>query len=92
MRLTIDWLLGKADTAPATVNKNVWLYDHCATRHGKVVKQSGYFIVSLSLISPETGLSLRRQTAGCGLVLIDSLCPSARTPLLIINYLLGCEH
>ena len=35
-------------------------------------------------MSPETGLSLRRQTAGCGLVLIDSFCRSACTPPLLL--------
>ena len=78
MRLTIDWLISNADTAPATVNKNVWLYDHCAIRHGKVAKQGDYLTASSSLISPETGLSLRRQTAGCGIALIDSLFLSFR--------------
>jgi hypothetical protein len=30
-----------SDTAPATVGKNVGLYDHCAQmRHGKVIQQS----------------------------------------------------
>jgi len=30
-------------------------------------------LISRSLTSPETGLSLCRQTAGCGIALIDSL-------------------
>lgn len=34
-------------------------------------------------MSPETGLSLRRQTAGCGLVLIDSFCP---LPFMFLAY------
>ena len=40
MRLTIDWSNSNSDTAPATVNKVVWLYDHCAQMHGKVAAQT----------------------------------------------------
>ena len=44
-------------------------------------------------MSPETSLSLCRQTAGCGLVLIDSLCLFASTrPRKTYIRALGCER
>ena len=71
-----------SDTAPATVGKNVGcITTVLAIEHGKVIEQSNH-----SLTSPETGLSLCRQTAGCGVVLVDSFCLYACVVPHNINY------
>lgn len=41
MRIAKDWQQKcNSDTAPATVDKIVWLYYHCVILHGKVAKQN----------------------------------------------------